>query len=179
MSLSRLGAPLVGLGCVFVTTAAHADLRGPEPDVTPPEVEITSPSDGEQAMADDRIVVEVEAVDPPPEASGVASIQLLVDGEPRLLNEEEPWSFAIGLDPGPHTLRAVARDWEGNEATSDPVTITVEGEALTSSEDVQEQGCGCTSGGGAGWCSTLGFLMVVPWLRRRRRPSRGAPCSER
>lgn len=152
-------------------TTARADLREPDPDVTPPEVTIVSPSDGALLSADERIVVEVEATDPPPERTGVASVQLLVDGEPLLLNEESPWTFAIGLDHGSYELRAVARDWEGNEGTSEPVMITVEGEDLVS-DGATDRGCACTSGGEAGWASgpwgPMMMMVMVPWLRRRR-----------
>ncbi|MCA9705114.1 MAG: hypothetical protein KDK70_04590 [Myxococcales bacterium] len=190
----RSGVPRLGLGLglawIVVATPAWADIKLPDedPDVTPPRVAIISPSDGDVLPAGEDVVVEVEASDPPdpPDPSsqaGVSDVVLRIEDQVGIhLDQEAPWSFTLSLDPGTYTLRATASDWEGNEALSAPVTITV-GSGTTSSDPgsgpdpnqdpdgVRGRGCACASGHAPGWLA-LGPWLLVLGLRGRHGRSR-------
>jgi hypothetical protein len=91
-------------------------------DNTPPEVRIIAPAPG--AVAGDAIEVVVEAADA---TSGVAQVELAVDGTSRSVTETPPYRFRLdtkGLGPGPHVLQAAAVDRTGNRGESPPVPIS-------------------------------------------------------
>jgi uncharacterized membrane protein YgcG len=143
----------IGLGLVGVTGSARADFNLPDPDVTPPIVAIVAPMPEQAFPTGAPVMVEVEADDPRPQSSGVAEVWLVVDGEARLdvLDEIPPWTFSLELAPGSHEVRALARDWEGNEAASDAVTFSID--APAGQDDSGSGGSGGT-GGGAGSSSS-------------------------
>lgn len=140
---------MIGLGLAGLAGSARADLLLPDPDVTPPIVAIVAPMPGQEFPMGAPVMVEVEAEDPEPLSSGVAEVWLEVDGEPRLdvLDDSSPWMFSLELAPGSHEVRALARDWEGNEATSDAVTFSI---AAPVGQDDSGSGEPGSTGGGAG-----------------------------
>ena len=109
------------LGAFLVSTPVLAD--APPPDETPPEVSIVTPKDGVVVPAGTlSITVEVGATD---DESGVAWVKLEVDGKLLAKLEGEPWEFkSVSLEPGEHTLVAVARNYDGGDSESDPVELT-------------------------------------------------------
>jgi hypothetical protein len=92
-------------------------------DVTPPSVEINSPSDGAQVTGP--ITITATATDD----TGVVGVQFELDATP--IGAEDlsaPYSFTwptTSATNGLHLLTAVARDAEGNQTRSTPVTVTV------------------------------------------------------
>src|SRR5712692_8842813 len=98
-------------------------LTCPSPDTTPPTVSITSPTSG--ATVSGTITVTANASD----NVAVAGVQFKLDGA-NLGAEDTAAPYSIHWDTttasnGSHTLTAVARDTSGNQATSNPVTVTV------------------------------------------------------
>lgn len=94
-------------------------------DVTPPEVQLTSPEADTVYSSAQVVVIEAKASD----NVGVTRVELF-DSE-RLLGSvtAAPYQLNWTLDSsenGVHTLTAKAFDAAGNEATSTPVTVTVE-----------------------------------------------------
>ncbi|HEU4356088.1 MAG TPA: DNRLRE domain-containing protein, partial [Actinomycetota bacterium] len=106
-------------------TATAAQLvvtASPTPDTEAPLVSITSPSDGADVAG--RVDVTVEASDD----RGVASVDLLVDGQLFGTDSSAPYSFRWDTSTatlGPHTLQAIARDAVPNEGSSAIVTVNV------------------------------------------------------
>ncbi len=98
-------------------------LTCPNPDTTPPTVSITSPASG--ATVSGTINMTANASD----NQGVAGVQFKLDGnnlgaEDTAAPYSIPWNTTTAAN-GSHTLTAVARDTSGNQATSNPVTVTV------------------------------------------------------
>lgn len=93
-------------------------------DEDPPTVSITSPADG--AVVDPAPVEIAVTVDASDADSGVAGVWLEIDGA--MVGQQdttEPWEFSgVSFPPGEYTIVAVAEDAVGNQASSDPVTIT-------------------------------------------------------
>jgi len=93
-------------------------------DTTPPTVSMSAPLNG-ATVSGAAVTVSANASD----ANGVVGVQFFLDGAP--LGAEDlasPYSMAwntIGVSNGVHTLRAVARDGAGNNATSATISITV------------------------------------------------------
>jgi hypothetical protein len=92
-------------------------------DVTPPSVAIDSPSDG--AAVTGAIAITATAGDD----IGVASVQFELDGIALgAPDTSAPYSInwpTTSTTNGVHTLAALARDAQGNETRSTPVTVTV------------------------------------------------------
>jgi hypothetical protein len=98
-------------------------LTCPSPDTTPPTVSITSPASG--ATVSGTISVTATASD----NVAVAGVQFKLDGanlgaEVTAAPYSVSWNTTTASN-GSHTLTAVARDTSGNQATSNPVMVTV------------------------------------------------------
>jgi hypothetical protein len=88
-------------------------------DVQDPVVAFTRPSEGDELEG--LAPVELTASDD----VGVARVAILVDGAEAVAFDTPPYTWAwdtAGVEPGPHTLEAVAADAAGNEAR---VTVSV------------------------------------------------------
>jgi hypothetical protein len=91
-------------------------------DTQVPTVSITSPADGAPLMGS--IAVRIDAHD----NVGVATVELLVDGDVAAADSTAPWEFTWDTDSlaeGPHTLLAQAYDAAGNVGVSAVVHVTV------------------------------------------------------
>jgi sugar lactone lactonase YvrE len=94
-------------------------------DNTRPEVRIVAPAPG--AVVGGPIEVLVEAADV---TSGVAQVELAVNGTSRSVAETPPYRFKLDpqeLGPGPQVLEAAAVDRAGNRGESPPVSIVLSG----------------------------------------------------
>ena len=94
-------------------------------DNMPPEVRIIAPAPG--PVAGGAIEVLVEAADA---TSGVAQVELAVNGTPRSVAETPPFRFKLDtneLGPKPAVLQATAVDRAGNRGESSPVSIIPSG----------------------------------------------------
>jgi sugar lactone lactonase YvrE len=101
-------------------------------DNTPPEVRIIAPAPG--AVAGGPIEVVVEAADV---TSGVAQVELAVNGTSRSVAETPPYRFKLDpqeLGPGPQVLQAAAVDRAGNRGESLSVSIVPSGMTVEISE---------------------------------------------
>jgi sugar lactone lactonase YvrE len=101
-------------------------------DNTPPEVRIIAPAPG--AVAGGPIEVVVEAADA---TSGVAQVELAVNGVSRFAAETPPYRFVLDsqeLGSGANVLLAAAVDRAGNHGESGPVSISLSGVAVEISE---------------------------------------------
>ena len=85
-----------------------------------PTVSIVSPLDGD--VLSGRPTITVAASD----NVGISSVQIRVDGDamqPSL--GEAPYTMRLDAANGLHTIRAVARDYAGNQSVSEPITIRI------------------------------------------------------
>ncbi|MEO1574754.1 MAG: Ig-like domain-containing protein, partial [Pseudomonadota bacterium] len=104
----------------WIETGAVRQPGDPVPDVTPPLVVVSAPS----AELSGTVTLVAEATD----ASGVASVEFLIDGQSISSDSVAPYEATLDtttLDDGPYTLEAEAQDSAGNVARSQPVAITV------------------------------------------------------
>jgi hypothetical protein len=88
-------------------------------DTTPPSVQITSVASGSK-----NLTVTTSASD---SQSGVAKVELYIDGALKVTNTVAPWSFKVNSKPfsrGTHSVVAKAYDNAGNVGTSSPSTFT-------------------------------------------------------
>jgi hypothetical protein len=88
-------------------------------DTTPPSVQITSTTWNGKNLS-----VSVSASD---SGTGVASVQLYVDGVLKATDTSQPWTFKLNTGSwkaGSHSLAAKAVDGAGNVGVSSPVTVT-------------------------------------------------------
>jgi hypothetical protein len=111
-----------GTGTVTVTVDAPAPPPpppGPGPDTTPPKVSITSPSEG--ATVSPLITLKATVTD----NTGVAKVELLLDGKLQAELTAAPFDFKINLPGGKHTLRVEGLDAAGNRGST-AVTVTVD-----------------------------------------------------
>jgi hypothetical protein len=97
----------------------------PPPDTTPPSVAITSPAGG--TFVGGTVAIAAGATD---NSGTVASVQFLVDGvalggPDTAAPFTAAWTTGASGD-GPRVLTATATDAAGNQATSAPVTVTVD-----------------------------------------------------
>jgi Trypsin/Penicillin-Binding Protein C-terminus Family len=158
---------------------------GADDDDTAPSVAIVSPADGAAfELGDDgqaAVHVSLEADDGT--GSGVAQVQLLLDGVPLGdADVEPPWDYELVVDPGGHTLTATALDVEGNLGDAPPIDIVVgdaagdddssgddagtSGAAPDIGEDNPDAGCGCRQRSGA---DPVPWLLALISITRRRR----------
>jgi MYXO-CTERM domain-containing protein len=162
------------------------------PDDVAPSVIITEPGTG--TMFDGPQATFNILVDAQDEGHGVKSVSLEINGQVVATDAHEPWEFANAQFPeGAWLIVAIAEDWNGNLAPSEPVAIGVgqeppevptgdgdgDGDGETGGESETggsgdpsidgDQGCGCsTDRRGA----PLGFglgLLVLALVRRRPR----------
>ena len=94
-------------------------------DNTRPEVRIVAPAPG--AVVGGPIEVLVEAADA---TSGVAQVELAVNGTSRSVAETPPYGFMLDpreLGSGPQVLEAAAVDRAGNRGESPPVSVVLSG----------------------------------------------------
>jgi glucose/arabinose dehydrogenase/PKD repeat protein len=106
----------------MTTPVGSAD---PDPDTTPPTAQLTRPADG--ATVTGTVTLTADASDD----RAVAGVRFRVDGVDVGAEDTSPpysaqWDSSKAA-AGPHTLTAVARDVAGNTATSDPVSVSVQG----------------------------------------------------
>jgi hypothetical protein len=96
--------------------------RAAPPDITPPTVSITAPLAG--ATLTGTVSVTVNASDT---GTGVAGVQLQVDGIGLTVNATRPYTFTLNTSKfsnGSHSLTASARDFTNNVGNSSPVSVT-------------------------------------------------------
>lgn len=128
------GRTLAGMNFILYDGLATWDYSGksgtsnpPPPDTTPPAVAITAPANN--ATVSGSVTVSASASD----NVGVAGVQFKLDGA-NLGSEVTAAPYNINWNSpssanGTHTLTAVDRDAAGNQATSSPVTVTVNNNA--------------------------------------------------
>ena len=154
-----------------------------EVDVAPPEVAITSPSEG--SAIGGTITVQVDASD----NVGVERVEFYIDGDLAYTDDTAPYEYewdTTSVADGSHTIRAVAYDAEGNSGEDEvnvvvdnvaPVIISVsrspeepvEGESVT----ITVQASDATSGiahvilyyhiGGGSWTSVEMSPVASVW----------------
>ncbi len=98
-----------------------------------PTVSIANPSSGSSYIASTLIPLGVQVTDD----VAVASVTYLMDGQPVFTSTTPPWDGAAlgtltGSAPRTVTLTARANDLGGNSRTSNPVTVTIVPDPLTS-----------------------------------------------
>ena len=101
-------------------------VRAPPPDGTPPTASIVAPPDGSTVGGTTPIVVEAA------DDTGVASVELLVDGTAIGVDDAAPYSFGWdtrAVPDGIHEVAAVARDHAANATTSAAIHVTVDNTA--------------------------------------------------
>ncbi len=100
-----------------------------EGDDAPPQVSITAPQHGAQLDSDPAtgrasVVVDITADDG--DGSGVQQVTLALDGSELQPDANAPYQYAINLEPGVYSLTAIATDYAGNVAQSEPVEIGID-----------------------------------------------------
>ncbi|MCH9683673.1 MAG: hypothetical protein K0V04_19725 [Deltaproteobacteria bacterium] len=159
-------------------------------DITPPEVTITSPTNGEVFVEGSDFIIAAEASDD----RQVVEVELYLNGEPFDVLTEPPWEWpATNTPAGTYEFGVIARDarsWTPSQA----VTIQVEvaapattgedesGEPPSSDTTGEESddestggasateaadGCGCRNTGGSGGAGFGLMLLALGWMRRR------------
>jgi hypothetical protein len=158
-----------------------------EPDDEVPAVTITAPADG--AVFDEdpaRFDVEIAATDEG--GWGVKEVRIRVDGdEQEAVDGEAPFGFGVTLGRGGYVLEAVAEDWAGNVAVSEPVAIGIDAPAplipddeggTAGTEESGEAGAGDDgSSTGCACAAPPGGIPPLAWLlplARRRRAAAAA-----
>ena len=115
--------PYYGWGRINMTnTLALLGQQPPPKDLTPPAVEILSPADG-TIVEEEMVVVEVAASD---DNSGIAKVELLIDGAATFTKNTAPFHFTWNmteLPEGTFVLTAAAWDNAGNQALSAPISV--------------------------------------------------------
>jgi len=96
------------------------DAGGGGGDTQPPQVSITSPGNGVEVSASITVVVQAS------DDTAVSKVELKVDGVVAASQNGTPYEFSISLQPGGHTITAVAYDAAQNSAEAS-VTVTVAG----------------------------------------------------
>ncbi|MDW7711411.1 MAG: S8 family serine peptidase [Deferrisomatales bacterium] len=149
-----------GHGRVNAAAAVRAAVGEAGGDDREPEVAFASPADGEEVSGG--VGVDVHASDD----TGVAFVELYVDGSPHGVSEQEPHGFFVDFSdrpPGPAELTAYAYDSAGNRSSPARITVQVtvarllgEGEGVGTGDPPQADAA-ISGGGGGGGCflSTL------------------------
>lgn len=93
-------------------------------DNVPPSVKVSyPPPNATLTIKPDANAIGIQA-----EASdefGISRVELLVDGKSIGSTSVSPYNLQWQMSRGKHTIQAIARDRAGNEAKSEPITITV------------------------------------------------------
>ncbi len=119
-----------------------------QPDTTPPQVEITAPSDNATVSASFTLHVSVS------DEGGVATVELQMDGQLASSKSAPPYSFAMTNVPGGvHTFVVIATDQDGN-AAHDQVQLTVAVKPKKGFGDTCAQHDECESG----ICASMGSI---------------------
>ena len=124
-------------------------------DNTAPSVAVTGPT----GTVSGTVSITANSSDPAP-GSGVASVQLLVDGSAIGTDSSAPYAASWNTGTvanGTHTLTARATDGAGNTATSTPVTVTVS----NSTPSVVMTITGLNGSGQVGWFSWTSWVDVT------------------
>lgn len=149
-------------------------------DVDGPSVLVTVPFNGMEYDQGTTFSVIAEVTD----ESGIMSVQLVDNGVPVGTLIAEPWVWPInGATEGMHTYEVIATDEFGNEGSSSPVTVTINGlgeddgpggtagdetDSDSAGQDDDAEGCGCRQGGPAGPIGAGALMLALLGLRRRR-----------
>jgi MYXO-CTERM domain-containing protein len=186
-----------GSGCGIGPVGGWSDICGDpygEPDETPPTVSITAPetgasfdTEGGSAM----ITIVAQAAD---DDFGVSDVRLTINGDELegATDWYAPYEWPGQFNAGQYTVTAIARDYAGNEAESEPVYFGVDMDAPeppqpedtgdtgdtdtddggtddeSGANDDSGKGCGCsTTGDGRGAALGMGLLLLAGWRRRR------------
>ena len=100
-------------------TSAPRTVSVASADTTRPSVQITSVASGSKS-----VTVTASASD---SQSGMAKVELYVDGTLKATDTSAPWTFTVNVKPlsrGTHSVVAKAYDKAGNLGTSSPATFT-------------------------------------------------------
>ncbi len=177
-------------GVVNELSSTCGPAYGSAADEQGPTVAITTPEDGDafEIDASGQAALRVTLSADDADGSGVAQVQLALDGTALGADDAPPWEYDVVLVPGTHTLAATATDLAGNVGDATPIEVVIGGDGEgdedeegdgtgggsdetadtgTLGEDVQREGCGCRTtspGGGA-----LGLLALLVLARRRVR----------
>lgn len=117
-----------GYGRVDAGRAVIAALQSVAIDTTGPQVSVVSPTSG--ARLSGVTAIDVSATD----VSGVASVDLLLNGAAIATDVGAPFAFSIDTSrypDGSATLSAKARDALGNVSTSTTVAVTIANDAVS------------------------------------------------
>ena len=133
----------------WIITQAGGDLY--QPETTPPTVQITAPAN--QATVGPSFTVRVAASD----ATGIAKVELRLDGTPVSTRQTAPYDFNMTNVPGGvHTLQAVATDYDGNPGSAQ-ISVNVQGPSgefgQTCTDHVQCKSNLCVATGTTRFCS--------------------------
>jgi hypothetical protein len=122
-------------------------VNNPLPDTTPPDVNLTAPSEG--ATVKDTATVSATASD----NVGVAGVQFKLDGA-NLGSEDATSPYSVSWNTktasnGGHTLTSIARDAAGNMRTSAAVNIIVDNDLTAPTAAITAPAAGTTVSGAA------------------------------
>ncbi len=109
----------------------------PAPDIVPPSVSITSPTDSSTVLG--TISIQATATD----NVGVTKVEFLIDGNVESTDTSSPYSYSwdtTGVSDDTHPLVAKAFDAATNEGTSTTVTVTVDNTSQPKLGDINGDG---------------------------------------
>lgn len=113
-----------GYGRINVQQSLIAALDiAPQADITPPDAVIISPANGSLVAGSVDVTVSAE------DDTAVATVELYIDNSLYEISYSEPHRFVwdtTEFTEGNHTLKVIAVDFEGNQATSDTVSVTAQ-----------------------------------------------------
>jgi hypothetical protein len=115
-------------------------------DARPPSVQIVTPAAGTDYDAGP-VAIELEVIADDAAGAGVRDVRLAVEGQ--LLEDaatEAPYVFPLVVPEGEWSIVAVARDWAGNEAESEPLVLRV-GEVAGGEDETGEGDTGAPTTG--------------------------------
>ncbi|NOX36764.1 MAG: hypothetical protein GXO78_04425 [Calditrichaeota bacterium] len=123
----QMVSPIVGIlmglmGMVWLSCQKPGS-QEPRLDPHPPEIRIVYPPDG--ATLTDTDTIRVEASDD----EEIERVEIFIDGE-KVAEQSHPpfqytWYVGYWADDQTHTIQATAYDPDGNQASSDPIRVTI------------------------------------------------------